>query len=87
MLQVIQYGDKSVLMRITIDIEEDVLADVMRITGEKNKSPALAKAVVDFVRRRKAREFGRLIREGAFDYPAEAGNEELTDPVPPLLED
>ena len=32
-------------------------------------SPAVVKAVDEFVKRRKAREFGRLIREGVFDYP------------------
>jgi len=62
-------------MRITVDLEESVLADLARITGESKKSPAIAKAVVEFVNRRKAREFGRLIREGAFDYPST--NEEI----------
>ncbi len=53
-------------MRLTIDLEEDVLNDLMKITGETKKSPAVGKAVVEFVRRKKAREFGRMIREGAF---------------------
>lgn len=56
-------------MRITIDVDESVLDDLTRITGEKKKSPAVVKAVTEFVNRKKAREFGRLIREGAFDYP------------------
>jgi hypothetical protein len=43
--------------------------EVLRLTGEKKKSPALAKAAAEFVARRKAEEFGRLLREGAFDYP------------------
>ena len=74
-------------MRITVDIEEDVLADLMKITGDKNKSPAVARAVTEFVRRKKAREFGRLIREGAFDYPAppaDAATLDPANPVPPL---
>ena len=74
-------------MRITVDIEEDVLADLMKITGDKNKSPAVARAVTEFVRRKKAREFGRLIREGAFDYPAPPADAAALDPanpVPPL---
>ncbi|GAB4169744.1 MAG: hypothetical protein Fur0032_08410 [Terrimicrobiaceae bacterium] len=66
-----------------MDIEDHILADVMALTGEKNKSPALAKAVAEFVKRRKAREFGRLIREGAFDYPDE-GKADSSNPVPPL---
>ena len=62
-------------MRITVDIEDSVLEDLVRITGDSKKSPAVAKAVADFVQRRKAREFGRMLREGAFDYPAT--NEEI----------
>jgi Arc/MetJ family transcription regulator len=72
------------LMRITVEIDEATLGDVMALTGERNKSPALAKAITEYVRRARAREFGRLIREGAFDYP----NPEPVDPanpVPPLL--
>jgi Arc/MetJ family transcription regulator len=56
-------------MRITIDIEESVLADLVKMTGETKKSPAVAKAVAEYVRRLKMKEFGHLLREGAFDYP------------------
>jgi hypothetical protein len=47
----------------------------------------VARAVTEFVRHKKAREFGRLIREGAFDYPAPAADLAAMDPanpVPPL---
>jgi hypothetical protein len=60
-------------MRISVDIDDALLRDVMAMTGEKNKSPALAKAVSEYARRERARDFGRLLREGAFDYP---GNSE-----------
>lgn len=53
-------------MRITVDIEDSVLEDLVAITGETKKSPAISKAVEEFVKRKKAREFGRLLREGAF---------------------
>ncbi len=56
-------------VRITVDIEKGVLEDLIRITGDSKKSPAVVKAVADFVRRHKAREFGRMLREGVFDYP------------------
>jgi Arc/MetJ family transcription regulator len=75
------------LMRITVDIEDSVLSDLLKITGDKNKSPAVARAVAEFVRRMKAREFGRLIREGAFDYPDAAADQAghgSANPVPPL---
>lgn len=74
-------------VRITVDIDEDVLADLMEITGDRNKSPAVAKAVTEYVRRIRAREFGRLIRDGAFDYPdaAKGGHgEDFANPLPPL---
>lgn len=73
-------------MRISVDIDDATLEEVMALTGEKNKSPALAKAVTGFVRREKAREFGRLIREGAFDYP-DPEPVDVANPVPPLRDE
>lgn len=55
-------------MRITVDLDETMLGDLLRVTGESKKSPAIAKAVASFVKRAKAREFGQMIREGQFDY-------------------
>ena len=78
---------KIFCMRITVDIESDVLDELLKITGDKNKSPAVARAVIDFVRRRKARDFGRMIREGVFDYPDATGDPagtDLANPIPPL---
>ncbi len=56
-------------MRITIEIDEATLEQVQKITGANKKSPAVSKAVEEFVRRRMAKEFGALLMEGAFDYP------------------
>jgi len=64
-------------MRVTVDIEEKTLDRVLAITGEKSKSPALAKAIEEFVNRATAREFGARIREGAFDY--ELNDEQLAE--------
>lgn len=72
-------------MRISVEIDDATMDEVMALTGEKNKSPALSRAVTEYVRRAKAREFGRLIREGAFDYPDQEFVE-MANPVPPLLE-
>ncbi len=76
-------------MRVTVDIDETILEDLMEITGDKNKSPAVARAVTEFVRRKKAKEFGRLIREGAFDYygSSDTASSDFTDPIPPLYPD
>ena len=62
-------------MRITVNIDEKILDDLTKIMGERKKSPAISKAVTAFVKRTKAKEFGRLLREGAFDFPMT--NEEL----------
>ncbi len=57
-------------MRITIDIDEEILADTMRVTGETKKGPAVVKAAREYVRRQMAREFGRKLMEGELgDYP------------------
>jgi metal-responsive CopG/Arc/MetJ family transcriptional regulator len=53
-------------MRITVDIDENMLKDLVSISGEKKKSPAVKLAVEEYVNRAKCKELGRLIREGAF---------------------
>jgi Arc/MetJ family transcription regulator len=57
-------------MRLTVDIDDSLLDDLSKITGEVKKSPAVAMAVAEYVKRARAKEFGRMLREGAFDYPA-----------------
>ncbi len=57
-------------MRITIDIDEATLEQVQKITGENKKSPAVSKAIQEFIRRQMAEEFGNLLMENAFDYPS-----------------
>ena len=54
-------------MRITVDIEDNDLSELLKLTGERKKSSAVNKVVVDYLNRRKAKEFGRLLREGDFD--------------------
>ena len=57
-------------MRITVDIEVELLEDAMRLTGETKKGPAIVKAAREFIRRAMAKEFGRMVMEGEFaDYP------------------
>lgn len=62
-------------MRITIDVEEDTLETILELTGESKKSPAIALALKEYVNRKKAKEFGMLLREGFFDY--EATNDDI----------
>ena len=60
---------------MTVEIDEETLAELLKVTGHKKNSPAVAFAVRDFLNRRKAKDFGRMLREGTFDYPAT--NEEI----------
>jgi Arc/MetJ family transcription regulator len=55
---------------MTVDLDEKTLDELLKVTGLKKNSPAVAFAVRDFLNRKKARDFGRMLREGAFDYPA-----------------
>lgn len=57
-------------MRITIDIKDESIEQILKYTGESKKSPAVAQIVEEFIKRQKAKEFGSLIMEGAFDYPS-----------------
>jgi hypothetical protein len=57
-------------MRMTVDLDEKTLQELLKVTGHKKNSPAVAFAVRDFINRRKAKDFGRMLREGTFDYPA-----------------
>ena len=57
-------------MRMTVDIDEKTVGELLKVTGHKKNSPAVAFAVRDFLNRRKAKDFGRMLREGKFDYPA-----------------
>ena len=67
-----------------MDIDEATLTEVMALTGENQKSRALAKAIMEFTYRRRAKEFGRLIRESAFDYPEPSDSSDPANPIPPL---
>lgn len=53
-------------MRITISIEDAEMVDVMEITGEKQKSKAISKAVGAFVRHAKALNFADRAAAGEF---------------------
>ncbi len=56
-------------MKVTVELDEATLEELFAATNERKKGPAVSKAVDEFLKRRKAREFGRLLMEGAFDYP------------------
>ena len=62
-------------MRMMVELNESTLGELLKITGHRKNSPAVAFAVRDFINRKKARDFGRMLREGRFDYPA--ANDEI----------
>ena len=62
-------------MRMTVELDDKTLDELLKVTGHKKNSPAVAFAVRDFLSRKTARDFGRMLREGKFDYPAT--NDEL----------
>lgn len=64
---------------MTVEIDEKSLAELLKVTGQKKNSPAVAFAVRDFLNRKKARDFGRMLREGKFDYPATNAEVEARD--------
>jgi hypothetical protein len=62
---------------MTVELDKKTLDELLKVTGIKKNSPAVAFAVRDFVNRKKARDFGRMLREGKFEYPAT--NEEIEE--------
>ena len=43
-------------MRTTVDIEEGLLEDLVKLTGEKSKSKALNRALEEYIRRKRIDE-------------------------------
>ena len=66
-------------MRMTVELDEKSVDELLKVTGHKKNSPAVAFAVRDFLNRKKARDFGRMLREGKFDYPATNEETEACD--------
>lgn len=74
-------------MRITADIDEAILTELLNMTGDRSKSATIARAVKDYVNRQKSKEFGCLIREKDFNYPdtvLDANGQDLANPVPDI---
>ena len=66
-------------MRMTVELDDKTLEELLKVTGHKKNSPAVAFAVRDFINRKKAKDFGRMLREGTFDYPATNTESERQD--------
>jgi len=49
----------STIMKMTMHIDEDVLADVVKITGVESKTKAVEFALTEMVRRHRLKELGK----------------------------
>ena len=62
-------------MRITVDIDAKELKQIQKLTGIKKMSPAVSKALEEFVRQQARRDFIARALSGATDFALT--NEEL----------
>ena len=62
-------------MRITIDIDANNLSRIQKITGQKKKSPAVIRALTEYLNWRQRQQFMERIRAGKTDFSQ--SNEEL----------
>jgi Arc/MetJ family transcription regulator len=67
------YGDK--MMRITVEIDANDLSSVQRATGIRKHSPAIRRAVVDYVKDLEKKRFLQRVMDGKTDYAM--NNEDL----------
>jgi Arc/MetJ family transcription regulator len=64
-------------MRITVDIPDEKIEAVQRLTGISKKSPAVSKALDEYLVMKARREFASLILEGGVKYST--SNDEIED--------
>jgi hypothetical protein len=59
-------------MKITVDIPDKDLKDIMRFSGEKKKGPAIAKFLASGLMLQRRRELSEEVMSGKFraDFPA-----------------
>ncbi len=55
-------------MRATLNIPDDLLAEVQKITGEKSKTKAITIAMKEFIRQKKIKELIGLRGKIQIDY-------------------
>ncbi len=55
-------------MRLSVELDESLIRDVMQLTGESKMSAAVAKATEMFANRKKAVAIVRSLREQPLDY-------------------
>ena len=67
-------------MRTTLELDEKLIREVVRLSGEKNKGKAVNKAMAEYVRRRKIDELRKMLGTiGLADTWREDEKRELED--------
>ncbi len=56
------------MMRITVELDENQIDEVSRLTGVKKKSPAIAEAIQEFIRQKEREAFLKQVLAGETDY-------------------
>lgn len=67
-------------MRITVDVEESTLKELLELTGNRKMSPAVSEAVEGYVKRLKASQFGKRILSGTYDSDQNRPGSATADP-------
>jgi len=57
-------------MRVTVEIDDYTMNEVIKETGEMKKSPALSMALSEFLENRKRQKFLEKVLSGGTDYAA-----------------
>lgn len=55
-------------MRVTVDIPARDLQEIQKLTAQKKKSPAINRALAEFISLRRKREFLARVMSGRTDY-------------------
>ena len=71
-------------MKITVEISDNDLKDIMRFTGEKKKGPAISKLVTTSLMLQRRRELSDEVMSGRvrFDFPHYEAMQELDQKSP-----
>ena len=56
-------------MRITFEIDASELRKIQKITGQKKKSPAVSRALAEFLKLRERQQFIERALSGQTDFP------------------
>lgn len=57
-------------MKFTVEMDDEMMEQLMTVTGVNKKGPAVVKAASEYLKREMCRKFANMVMEGEFeDYP------------------